>query len=227
MEINTFSISRLRNLAHFEFHSEVKQLISKNTAEKLNIVEAFATFTALLNKEKKGLEVIRQHKLTAQLTELDEKRDHIFSGVVVNIKSLTHHFDEQKQTKAQELEKVLKNYGNLSIKNYNEETAALEKLTDELLTNYNEELTDLALVEWITHLQTLNNEFKELMLSRNDDLTEKEPIHMRSVRKEIDAVYRLMIKRVEASALLNGKDNYQDFINELNGRIEYYKEHNL
>ncbi len=227
MDIYTFSISRLRNLAHFEFHSEVKQLINKNTAEKLNIVEAFATFTDLLDKEKEGLEVIRQHKLTAQLTELDEKRDHVFSGVVANIKSLTNHFDEQKQIKAQELEKALKNYGNLSIKTYNEETAGLEKLTDELLTNYNDELTALKLVEWVTHLQTLNNEFKELMLSRNDELTEKEPIHMRSVRKEIDNVYHLMVKRVEASALLNGEDDFKDFINELNGRIVYYKEHNL
>ncbi len=227
MDIYTFSISRLRNLAHFEFHSEVKQLVNKNTAEKLNIVEAFATFTALLDKEKEGLEVIRQHKLTAQLMELDEKRDHTFSGVVANIKSFTKHFDQQKAAIAQELERALKNYGNLSIKNYNEETAGLEKLTDEFLTNYNDELTTLGLEEWVTHLQTLNNEFKELMLSRNDDLTEKEPIHMRTVRKEIDAVYRIMVKRVEASALLNGKDDYQDFINELNGRIEYYKEHNL
>ncbi len=115
----------------------------------------------------------------------------------------------------------------ISIKTYNEETAGVEKLTEELLTNYTDELTGLNLVDWVTQLQTLNNEFKDLMLSRNDELTEKEPIHMRTVRKEIDAVYRLMVKRVEASALLNGEDDFKDFMNELNGRIDYYKEHNL
>ncbi len=227
MDVYTFSISKLRNLAHFEFHDEVKQLVNKHTAEKLNIVEIFAQFTALLDKEKEGLETIRQHKLTAQITDLDEKRDHIFSGLVANIKSYLFHFDEQKQATAQELEKALKSYGNLTIKNYNEETAGLDKLTDELLTHYNDELTTFNLVEWVTHLQTLNNEFKELMLSRNDDLTEKEPIRMRTIRKEIDAVYRLMVKRIEASALLNGEADFKDFINELNGRISYYKEYNM
>ncbi len=227
MVIKGLNLYKLRNLAHFEFHDEVKQLVNKNTAEKLNIVEAFAEFTILLDKEKEGLDVIRQHKLTSQLTELDEKRDQVFSGLVSNIKSLTNHFDKQQQEKAQELEKALKNYGNLSIKTYNEETAGVEKLTEELLTNYTDELTGLNLVDWVTQLQTLNNEFKDLMLSRNDELTEKEPIHMRTVRKEIDAVYRLMVKRVEASALLNGEDDFKDFMNELNGRIDYYKEHNL
>ncbi len=227
MEIYTLALSRLRNLAHFEFHDEVQQLVNKHTAEKLNIVAAFAEFCTLLDQEKSGLEVIRQHKLTAEIAQLDEQRDHIFSGLVTNVKSLKHHFNADIQAAAVELSTVLNTYGNLTTTTYNEETAGLHKLTEELLADYNNQLTTCNLVDWVTHLQTVNENFKTLMLSRNEDLTDQEPIHMRSVRKEIDRVYQLMVKRIEASALLNGEDDFKDFVNELNGRIEYYKEHNI
>ncbi len=227
MRIKGLKLTQLRNLAHFEFHTEVKQLVTKQTPEKLNIVEAFDTYCTLLAKEEEGLEVIRKHKLTDEITELDEKRDVVFSSLVSNIRSLKHHFDTNIQENAKDLIRVLDNYGNLTRESYNEETAGLYKFSEELLNNYASQLTVCNLTDWVNHLKTLNEQFQTLMLTRNDNLTEKEPIHMRSVRKEVDAVYHLIAQRVEASALLNGENDYKDFVNELNGRIAYYQEHNL
>ncbi len=227
MEINGLNLTRLRNLAHFEFCSEVKQMITAHTAEKLNITTAFTEFCTLWEKEEQGLEVIRQHKLTAKLAELDELRDTLFSGLSTNCKSLTKHFDANMRKNAEQLVVVLKSYGNVAAESYNEETAALHKLTEELLENYAEQLTTCKLTDWVTNLQAVNENFSQVMLSRNEDLAKEEPIHMRSLRKSVDKLYRLMVKRVEASALLNGEEDYKDFINQLNGRIDYYKEYNM
>ncbi len=227
MEINGLNLYKLRNLAHFEFCAEVKQMVIKHTAEKLNVKTAFAEFCTLLEKEEQGLEVIRQHKLTTKLAELDEQRDTLFSGLVANCKSLTKHFDANMRQNAEQLVIVLNTYGNVTMESYNEETAALHKLAEELLGNYAEQLTACNLADWVTNLQTVNENFSQVMLSRNEDLAKEEPIHMRSLRRKVDKLYRLMVKRVEASALLNGDTDYKDFINELNGRIEYYKEHNI
>ncbi len=227
MEINGLNLTRLRNLAHFEFCTEVKKMVSKHTAEKLNVVEAFNEFCLQLAEEEKGLELVRQHKLTAKITALDTERDEVFSGLVANCKSLTKHFDANIRKTAEKIIIVLENYGNLATENYNEETAGLHKLCEELLGNHSEELSSCNLTDWVKNLQQLNEEFRKLMLSRNEDMASQEPIHLRSVRKQVDKYYRLMVKRVEASALLNGEENFKDFIGELNGRIEYYKEHNI
>lgn len=65
------------------------------------------------------------------------------------------------------------------------------------------------------------------MQTRNAELSSEEPIHMRSLRTKINKVYKQMQNRIEASALLNGDTDYKAFINELNGRIDYYKEYNI
>ncbi len=227
MELKRINLYKLRNLAHFEFCAEVKQIVTKHTAEKLNIKTAFADFCTLLAKEEEGLEVIHQHKLTAQITELDEQRDTLFGGLAANCRSLTKHFDSNIRQNAEQLVVILDAYGNVAIESYNEETAALHKLTEELLGNYTEQLTACKLTDWVTQLKTINDNFSQVMLARNEDLSKEEPVHMRSLRRKVDKLFRLMTKRVEASALLNGEADYKDFINELNGRIEYYKEHNI
>lgn len=227
MEINRLNLVRLRNLAHFEFHSEVKTMITEQTAEQLNVTEAFTSYTALLTQEDKGLEIIKQNALTAKLAALDEERDSTFRGVAGNVKALTKHFDIKIKTAAEKLHLLLLTYGNIVLKNYNEETAALYNLTNDLLTTHKTALKTCGIVDWIKELQRQNEEFRTIMSDRNDAIAAQEPVQMKKLRKEVDNVYRLMVKRIEASALLNGEEAYKKFVAKLNERVAYYKEHNI
>ncbi len=100
MELIGIQLNRLRNQAHFEFHSEVKALIERETAEKLNVAEAFVSYVALLDKEDEGLEVIKQNALTRKLADADDLRDETFKGLAFNVKSLTKHFSPDIREKA-------------------------------------------------------------------------------------------------------------------------------
>ncbi len=227
MNLNSINLYKLRNQAHFQFHSEVKAMIERETAEKLNVAEAFAGYVTLLEEEDRGLEQIKQTALTRKLTDSDAIRDETFSGLAANVKSLTKHFNPDVREKANAVASFLANYGNAATASYNEETAMLYNITNALLEQYADALTVCNLKEWVEALQQQNEDFKAIMAQRNEAITNEEPIHMRSLRKQIDDVYRLMEKRIEASALLNGNEPYADFIQQLNGRIEYYKTYNI
>ncbi len=227
MNINAIKLDRLRNQVHFQFHSEVKAMIERETAEKLNVTEAFADYISLLDEEDRGLEQIKQTALTGKLVKADDLRDETFSGLISNVKSLTKHFNADIREKATAIDLFIAPYGNVAIASYNEETAMIYNITKELLERYVEALTVCNLKEWVETLQQQNEDFKVIMAQRNEAITNQEPVHMRSLRKQVDSVYRLMEKRVEASALLNGDELYADFIKQLNGRIEYYKTHNI
>ncbi len=227
MEIISLNLYKLRNMAHYEFHSEVKKLIEANTAATLNVETQFAEYVNLLQQERQGLETIRQSDLTAILAQIDEERDHLFSGIVENAHSLCKHFDTAVQQAAQQLLVIFHSYGNIAQKSYNEETAAIDRLAQELLDNKSEALNTCGLTQWVETLKSKNETFRKHMQERNQILAAQEPVHMRSLRKAIDQCYRAMTKRIEASALLNGNANYKSFLQQLNTRIEYYKEHNI
>ncbi len=226
MEIKSINLYKLRNMAHFEFHSEVKTMVEAHTAATLNVEAAFAEYIDLLQQEAQGLEIIRQNDLTALLAQIDEERDRLFSGIVENAHSLCKHFDAAVQQAAEQLVVVLHTYGNVAKKSYNEETAAIDSLVQELLANKAEALNSCGLTPWVEVLKSKNEAFRTHMQARNQSLAAQEPVHMRSLRKTIDQCYKTMAKRIEASVLLNGETNYKTFVQQLNARIEYYKEHN-
>ncbi len=227
MILKSINLYKLRNQVHFEFHSEVKALIERETAEKLNVAEAFVNYVELLKEEDRGLEQINQTVLTRKLVDADEQRDFTFSGLVSNAKSLTKHFNAAIREKAMEIVAFMDDYKNVPSANYNEETAMIYNITKALLEEYADALTTCNLKEWVEALQQQNEDFRAIMVERNDAITEQEPVHMRSLRKKIDKAYRLIQKRIEASALLNGDEAYADFMKQLNARIDYYMTHSI
>ncbi len=227
MEIQSFYIGKLKNNAHFEFHLEVKKMVEQHGADKLNIAELFKVYNELINKEENGLENVRQSDITKKLAKSDEERDQIFKGLYANIKSQTKHFDSLIVESAERLMIVFKNFGDIYRLSYNEETAAMSRLTKELTEEYMEDLKKTTTDTWVAKLKEINEAFRDLMLLRNEETAVKEPVNIRNLRKEIDEVYNNIIKRINASALLQGEENFIDFIAKLNNRVDYYKAHNM
>ncbi len=226
MDINNIQLYKLKNHAHIEFHMEVKKMIEKHGAEHLNVKDTFDDYIILVEKELDNLEIIKQSEITKQLLLVDKERDNSFKGLRMTIKSLTKHFKVNIRENAETLRLVFKNFGNITTLSYNEGTAAIDRLTDELKNNYANELLVCNIADWVDHLYQKNEIFRSLMLKRNEETSVKEPVNTRELRKELDKLYKLIVKRVNASALLNGDADYADFISQLNNRIEYFKTYN-
>lgn len=76
---------------------------------------------------------------------------------------------------------------------------------------------------WKVELTASNGTFMDLYTSRTQELGAKSPDTLKIKRTEAMAAYELLIKVLEARAILDGNGMYTKIINEINALIEQYK----
>ena len=224
MKIITIKLTQLRNEEHFQFMTEFRDSVTQFNAQTLNIAEGFAQLQTLYAQELEALQVVRKSATTEQLTIADAERDAIFRGFDDSVKSLLNHFDPAKQQAAARLRVVLDQYGNIARKTYDEETAAIGKLVVEATGALAADIATLGLTDWIAELDRRNLAFDTLMKSRYTETSARTELRMRTVRLEIDAVYRTITNRLDALMLINSSAAYEPFVRELNARVDRYND---
>ncbi|KAA6303658.1 MAG: hypothetical protein EZS26_000209 [Candidatus Ordinivivax streblomastigis] len=219
-----FDYTRLRNEAHVELNETFSTLVEKYHPSTLGILPLFQVYQPLLADEVSVLDVIRKSELTSEIIEQDHLRDGVFRGFVDAEKSALHHFNPAKREAARKLEVIFEHYGNIAAKTLDQETAAIDDLLRELLTD--EHATCLALLgltDWANQLNTENQKFKDLMMARYDEAAQRPTIRMKAARTAVDKAFRTILDQVEALVLVNGIQTYESFIRELNVVMERYK----
>jgi len=224
MEITKINLSNLRNEEHFQFQTEFKDLVIQTGASTLNIETQFTDYQILYDQEEEALQVIRKSATTEQLAEADTDRDILTRGATDAVKSGLNHFSEEKRMAAARLKILLDQYGNISRKPYDEETAAIYKLVKESQGPYAADVTTLDMADWFTELNTKNLAFETLMKSRYSEEAAKTELRMKQVRIDIDAGYRGIADRLDALMLINGTSGYEAFVRELNSRADKYND---
>jgi hypothetical protein len=95
-----------------------------------------------------------------------------------------------------------------------------EVLTDQYATI----LATLGLTDWANELKLANERFTQLMLERYNEAAQRPTIQMKATRLAVDKVFRAILNQVEALVLVNGIDNYQAFIKDVNVVMKRYKD---
>lgn len=222
MQIKNVKSHELRNEEHFQFQTEFNDLVIRFTPETLGIEFAYAAYEPLYINEKMALDVIRKNNLTPEISTADHTRDSTYRGFCDTIKGAQNHFLPAKQEAANRIEIAIEHYGNINGKTYDEQTAAINSLVEDLNEDFTEDIATLGIGEWITELQANNDHFEELMDERYSAEANKTELKMKDVRLEVDAAYRTITERIYAWGIVNGEETYAPFVKELNKRIERY-----
>jgi hypothetical protein len=222
MRINELSLSILHNEEHYQFHTDVTNLVQTSDPVKLNIAVAFAPYLAKYNDEQKALDIIRKSAFTEEITQADILRDTTFRGFSDAVLSATRHFNADVRQAASRLQVVFDHYGNLTTKPYDEETAAIGSMVTDLTTTNAADLATTQLTGWATALKANNDAFAELKKSRYTEKSELPMLRMKETRVSTDAAYRTLTERINALIVVNGETGYTAFVNELNKRVEAY-----
>jgi hypothetical protein len=212
----------MRNEEWFNFFAEFKKFVEETSPETINIDELYALFLILYTDVDTALEVLRKSSYTSILVSLDEQRDDTFRGLTTAVESAAHHFDPAMKEAADTLKPLWNHYGNLAVRPFNEETAAIVNFIQELRGKFAPAIQTLGLTGWVDELERRNIAFETTVLERNRENADKPDLHVLDLRRKINRCYLDMIERIEAQILLQGDELFANFVKTLNANIDRY-----
>ena len=222
MKISKIHTIHLRNDEHFQFHTEFRDLATKETPQKLKIQQQFEAYLPLYGREDEALKKINKSSITVQLQEADKARDDIFLGMADMAKAALRHFNPEVRAAAGRLKVVFDTYGNVAVKPLNEQTSAVYNLLQELQGKYASDTETVGITQWAAELQARNNAFSELMKERFDETGSRCDIVLREARAELDQSYFAIREKINALVIVEGEADYGNFIRTLNAVVAKY-----
>jgi len=222
MEIKNVKSHELRNEEHYQFQTEFNDLVIRFTPATLGIEAAYTAYLPLYGNEAEALDVIRKSNFTIKITGADHTRDVTFRGLCDTIDGATHHFRAKVCSAAERLQIVIDHFGNINTKPYDEQTAAINALANDMQTEYAADVATVGIADWVTELKDNNTAFETLMDERYTQESGKTQLKMKEVRINVDEAYITITKRIDALGIVNGTEIYIPFVKELNKRVEKF-----
>jgi hypothetical protein len=227
MKILTIRFSYLRNEAHYQFLLLLKKLFETFPSVASIVSALLQEFYLLLVREGALVDMVRSSQYTPQMVATDERLDRAIAGLILSIRAALHHPDANYVRAAEELEKLLKAFrSSIEKRSYEEESVAVKVLINDLQGSYAPQVSQLGLGAWVTEITTVQTLFEQLILLRNAERAAQPDDNMKSVRQQIEAVYRQIKEHIEAYTVLNGENVTGVFICRLNEEISYFRAHN-
>ena len=107
---------------------------------------------------------------------------------------------------------------------YEQQTMRTEQLCNDLLTNFQSQLTALNLTAWVEALRAKNQEFQAAMNARTNDQADYVPSELTQLRRQMIAAYRNFVKMLNVVLLYEGDAEYATVVDQLNAEVRHYKQ---
>jgi hypothetical protein len=222
MKIVKIDTTRLRNDAHFQFHTEFRDIVAKNGTEALKIKPQYDAYLPLYDRVDEALKKIVKSEFTAKIHEADKARDEIYVGMTEMNAAALKHFSPEIREAAGRLKIVFDTYGNVASKPLNEETSAIYNILQELQGKYAADVATVGIGQWVGEVESRNNAFGELVKNRFDETAARTDIVLKEARAKLDEAYRTITEMVNALAVVEGVAAYEQFIRTLNAVVAKY-----
>ena len=212
---------------HVEYQSEQHARVKAFDLTKLKFPAGLMdTWDGRLGKEIKVNKTMAESAYTTQLTAVDRQRDKVLTYIFSSVRSQKMAPTDAIAEAAIRLARVLKPYTGSQVVSYDEETANIRGLLEDL-SKQTTDVTALGLTDAVTRLGALNTEFINLRAERRVESPEGDLPNSRVVRAETDAAYETVCCYIEAAFLYAATDEDRkaiaNLIKELNKTTAAYK----
>jgi len=217
---------RLLNSEYALFVSQLVAILQKYKPELLHLKKAFEKLFALTPMVAKIKAQELSNEMSNSLQELDTERDILVKAIITNVKAIGKLSIKSAPPHVLVMKRFLKVHGSDIVKaNYHSAT----KLTTDLLTDYDNSedvktaVDALSLRIYFDHLKTVNDQFAEMYLQRNEDDAAVEKVDSRAIRIETDKALTDLLNAFEFCSSEYEDLDYVAPANELNELIGRYK----
>jgi hypothetical protein len=222
MELLYINTTHLDNSTHVQFHADFHTFVNRHDTLKLKIAAQLASYINARANLDAAFKKIRKSKHTADIKKADHFRDETWKALKNALKWALNHSDPEIQKDAETVKIVFDTYGKLDERAYDKETADIDNMVQDLEEKYSKEVATAELTKWVTELKKANEVFKNLMLERYDETVSKTVPTMRDARLKIDEDYYSIVKYINAAILIEGEDDYSEFVTAFNAVIKRY-----
>lgn len=222
-EISTISLERMNNGAHFLYVSNISARADADPKVKAKAAAQVAALKDAVVQEDKDLKISQKSLLTDDIAQADIERDSLYSGYKKAVAGFLNLPVEAMAQAAKVLNQDIKDYAIDPKMQLDRETGLLMNLIADLEGKYKTEVETLSLTPFVTSLKAANERVRTLTASRTDERTGITVGALKASCKASDEAYRMLVKMVNALALVEGETDYAPFIDYVNTEIVHYK----
>lgn len=223
-QIINFNKTKLAAEASYQFHLGIQARIKADTPAKLGITEEVVPYDNGILRMDRALETLSKSAFTDKMVAADEKRDKIIRLMQAQVESSEAYPDAAEQEACKRVKVLFDSYRNIANEAQEKETGMCRNLIQDLRSDtFKADVTLLGLDKWVTRLEEANEEFDALVESRITESQGKITGGVAEPRKQTEAAYETIVRKVNALAIVNGDAEYADFIDYVNARIAYFK----
>ena len=223
MEIKSIELTRLRNDAHFQFHTYAAELIAEEGASELNIAALFNSYKANLAKEDEAFKRIDKSDITDKIHAADKARDSVYKVFASAVKTALKHYKPEIAEAAKRLKIVIGTYGDINRKSYDEQTSAVYNILQEFNGKYRADAEIIGIYDMVEELEIRNKAMDALIKKRMNEASKKNTGNLKTIRMSVDKYYLDIRKRINAAVVIEGEENYSQFISKMNVLVDRYK----
>ena len=223
--IQSIDLTKLRNAEYLQFTTDVLRIVDINNSTTLQVQAKYDALNVFKNDLETLFKKSTANPITAEIENLDKRRDNAVSGILAVITGNSYHFDIAIANQAKTVLEYLKIYsGNIANENYNAETATLNNMVSDFETKpeLTAALTALNLTAWKNELKAANADFSTQYIARTIDLATASPDNLKTKRLEANNAFYELRNHIDSFATINPSAIYTKTINEINVLIMQY-----
>ena len=222
-EIKSMNLRPLRNSEGFQYHNEHIALITERDPRRLGIAAEFGAYVAAFNEFDDAFKLTQKSSFTELIKDADHERDKTRTGMYFITRGMINHHDQTISSAAVRTDILFNNtYGNVNKKSYNEQTGLIINMIQDLRGKHAADVAALGLTAWVDELERRNNVVQDLVRERAGEKTDTADLVLRDARDKTEDWYRAIVKKVNALVVVEGHENYMEYIAAHNEIIHRY-----
>lgn len=222
-EISDIYLGRMNNGAHFTYVSNLLARAEGDRAVSTKAAAQVAALKAAVEQEDADLKLSRKSMLSDEIAAADAKRDDFYVGYKKAVQGFLRLPVGAMGNAAKVLSQHIKDYAIDPKMQLDRETGMLKNFIADLEGTYKQQVEALSLGEFVTCMKEANERVNRLLDQRGNEQLGTTVGALKASRKATDEACRMLVKMVNALALVEGEKDYAAFIDRTNTEIVRYK----